>query len=111
MTPCRSIVWVPIWNKDREGAGLEHLLLRPESADSVVLAFDEDGRAFRLAYELQWDEGWRLRHARLAVTSELGARTLVLETDGQGHWRDGDGRERSALAGCIDIDIWPTPFT
>jgi len=30
---CRAITWTPIWNKDREGPGLEHLLLRDSSAD------------------------------------------------------------------------------
>jgi hypothetical protein len=24
---CRTICWRPIWNKEREGVGLEHLLL------------------------------------------------------------------------------------
>ena len=37
----RAICWTPIWNKEREGVGLEHLLLTDQEADSVVLAFDE----------------------------------------------------------------------
>lgn len=102
---------MPIWDESREGVGLEHLLLREGSADSVVLAFDEQGRPFRLAYELTWDQSWRLRDARLAVTTEAGMRSLRLETDGNGHWRDGEARALPALGGCIDIDIWPTPFT
>jgi hypothetical protein len=36
-----TICWTPIWNKNREGVGLEHLLLAERVADSVVLAFDE----------------------------------------------------------------------
>lgn len=108
---CRAISWTPIWDKDREGTGLEHLLLREGAADSVVLAFDEHGRPFRLAYELSWDASWRLRDARLAVTTEHGTRALRLQTDGQGQWRDGDGRALTHLDGCLDIDIWPTPFT
>jgi hypothetical protein len=108
---CRAISWTPIWNKNREGTGLEHLLLREGSADSVVLAFDEHGRPFRLAYQLAWDESWRLRDARLVVTTERQTRSLRLETDGEGHWRDGEARALPELQGCIDIDIWPTPFT
>jgi hypothetical protein len=106
----RTVVWTPIWDRGREGVGLEHLLLREGAADSVVLALDERGRPFRLAYALTWGAGWRLREARLAVTTDEGARTLSLETDGRGRWRDGRG-ERPDLEGCLDIDIWPTPFT
>lgn len=107
----RAIVWTPIWDERRPGTGLEHLLLGDGSADSVVLALDEHGHPFRLVYALAWDEGWRLREARLAVTTEPGERSLRLETDGGGRWRDGDGRARPDLHGCLDIDIWPTPFT
>jgi hypothetical protein len=108
---CRPILWTPIWNTARAGVGLEHLLLGDRSADSVIVTFDEDDRPFRLAYQLAWDEAWRLRHARLVVTDEQGSRTLVLETDGRARWRDGDGRALPRLDGCTDLDIWPTPFT
>lgn len=33
------------------------------------------------------------------------------EGDGEGHWRDGEGRVLSEIEGCIDIDIAATPFT
>ena len=56
---CRTICRVPSWNKNREGVGLEHLLLEERVADSVVLAFDEEHGAFRLTYRLTWDESWR----------------------------------------------------
>ena len=102
---------MPIWDKNREGVGLEHLLFREGSADSVVLALDEDGRPFRLAYQLAWDQSWRLREAQLVVTTERAVRSLRLETDGQGHWRDGEARALPELEGCLDVDIWPTPFT
>jgi uncharacterized protein len=36
---------------------------------------------------------------------------LHLLTDGRGHWRHRDGRPVEELDDCIDIDIWPTPFT
>lgn len=108
----RTICWTPIWNKDREGMGLEHLLLAEEGvADSVVLAFDEEHGPFRLTYRLTWDELWRLRDAELVVATERSTRSLRLQTDGQGHWRHGDGRTIGELDGCVDVDIWPTPFT
>jgi hypothetical protein len=106
----RTICWTPIWNKD-QGVGLEHLLLAERVADSVVLAFDEKQGPFRLTYRLIWDESWRLCDAELAVTTERFTRSLSLRTDGKGHWRHGDGRAIVELDGCVDVDIWPTPFT
>jgi hypothetical protein len=111
VTQYRTIRWAPIWNKDREGVGLEHLLLAERTADSVVLAFDEKHGPFRLTYRLTWDESWRLHDAGLDVATERFIRSLRLQTDGQGHWRHGDGRPIEELDGCMDIDIWPTPFT
>ena len=108
---CRTICWTPIWNKDREGVGLEHLLLAEREADSVVLAFDEEHGPFRLTYRLTWSESWQLREAELVVATDRATRSRRLLTDGQGHWRDGKARAIDALDGCMDIDIWPTPFT
>ena len=108
---CRTICWVPIWNKNREGVGLEHLLLSEGVADSVVLAVDEEQGPFRLTYRLTWDESWRLRDAELVVATDQATRSLSLQTDGQGHWRHRDGAAIADLDGCLDIDIWPTPFT
>lgn len=108
---CRTICWIPIWNKDRAGVGLEHLLWAEREADSVVLAFDEAQGPFRLTYRLAWDESWQLRSAELAVATERSRQLLSLQTDGQGHWRHGDGRAMDELDGCMDVDIWPTPFT
>jgi hypothetical protein len=80
-------------------------------ADSVVLAFDEDSGPFRLSYRLTWDERWRLRDAELIVATDGFTRLLTLHTDGNGQWRYDDGRALGELDGCMDIDIWPTPFT
>ena len=109
--PCRTICWTPIWNKNREGVGLEHLLLSECLADSVVLALDEERGRFRLTYRLTWDPSWRLRDAELVVATDRFTRSLILQTDGQGHWRHRDGRAIDDLDGCLDVDIWPTPFT
>jgi hypothetical protein len=107
----RTICWTPTWNKDREGIGLEHLVLDGRVADSVVLAFDDEHGPLRLIYRLAWDESWCLREADLSVTTDLSTRSIRLITDGKGHWRDDDGRTRDDLEGCLDVDIWPTPFT
>ncbi|HKU13312.1 MAG TPA: putative glycolipid-binding domain-containing protein [Steroidobacteraceae bacterium] len=108
---CRTICWLPTWNKNRDRMGLEHLLLSEGVADSVVLAFDEEHGPFRLTYRLTWDASWRLRDAELTLATERATRSLNLQTDGQGHWRHRDGAAIDYLDGCLDIDIWPTPFT
>lgn len=95
----------------RPGLGLEHLILSDRSADGLLLAFDENGHPFRLRYRLGWDERWRLDDADLVVATAEESRSLGLRTDGVGHWHDVQGRPLPALDGCLDIDIWPTPFT
>lgn len=112
MAPTRSktICWRPLWNERYRGVGLEHLLLTETVADSVVLAIDEEQMPFRLSYHLHWDDAWRLREAALAVATGSVRRSLELRTDGEGNWWS-DGRALSELSGCLDIDIWPTPFT
>lgn len=110
-TKCRAICWSPFLNKEGEGTGLEHLLLREREADSVILGFDEDHGLFRLTYRLRWDDSWRIREGKLVVVTERSTRTLDLQSDGQGRWRHGDDRAIRDLDGCVDLDIWPTPFT
>jgi hypothetical protein len=110
-TQHRTICWIPTWNKNYEGVGLEHLLLTERAADSVILAFDEEQGPFRFTYRLTWDESWRLRDAELVVVTVQSTRSLSLHADGHGHWQNGDGVAIDKLEGCIDIDIWPTPFT
>jgi len=107
----RVICWTSLWNKDREGTGLEHLVLAEHSADSVVLAYDEEHGPLRITYRLTWDDAWQLRDAEVGVITERATRSLALHTDGRGHWRGADGRSIAELDGCGDIDIWPTPFT
>jgi uncharacterized protein len=107
----RTICWAPIWNEPHEGVGLEHLLLAAQRADSVVLWLDAEQGPVRLGYRLTWDRAWRLSAAELTAVTRHGTRSLLLHTDGQGHWRHSDGRTIDELDGCIDIDIWPTPFT
>ena len=90
---------------------MEHLLLAEYEADSVILAFDEERGPIRITYHLAWDEWWQLRGAELVLVTERGVKSLSLQTDGQGHWRHRDKDVIGELDGCLDIDIWPTPFT
>src|SRR5919202_4188509 len=82
----RTVLWALLWNPRRIGQGLEHILLSPQAADSMLLGFDEEDRPYRLSYTLEWDAWWQLHTARLAVTTTAGSRTLQLDADGEGHW-------------------------
>ena len=79
----------------------------------IVIAIDEEGGPFRLAYRLDWDERWRLREAALSLIDgdSVPLCAIQLKTDGDGRWQDGEGRALADLDGCVDIDIWPSPFT
>jgi uncharacterized protein len=107
----RAICWTSIWSRHGEAVGLEHLVLAEGVADSVVLGFDDKHGPFRLTYRLTWDASWRLRDAEFAVATGQSTRSLSLRTNGQGHWQYPNGRVIDELDGCVDVDIWPTPFT
>ena len=107
----RVVCWSPTWSPGFEHIGLEHVILNDNSADSVLLACNDRGEPFRLAYVLKWDGLGRLRCADLHVRQGSQARQLGLRSDGEGHWQTGEGHPLASLAGCIDIDIWPTPLT
>jgi hypothetical protein len=97
-----------------EGPGLEHLRLRVDGsgaqADSVIIAVDDDGRPFRARFAIEADTGWRLRHARIELLDD-SARALDLYADGLGHWIDAVTGAARPLDGCLDIDVYPSPFT
>ena len=104
-----TVCWVPIWSQN--GLGLEHVLVTGNVADSSLLAVDEDGKPFRLAYRLQWDDAGLLQQAELKAVKGTQVRSLSLQADGRGHWVNSQGEQLSHLHGCVDIDIWPTPLT
>jgi hypothetical protein len=97
-----------------DGRGLEHLRLSIDAsgvrADSLILAVDDDGRPFRARYEVECDEGWTLRRARIELI-ETPPRVLDVRADGRGRWTDAATGTPLALDGCVDIDIYPSPFT
>lgn len=97
-----------------EQPGLEHLRLRVDGAgaraDSVIIALDDDGRPFRARFAIETDAGWRVRRARIELLDDP-ARVLDLHADGLGHWIDAATGAMAPLDGCIDVDIYPSPFT
>lgn len=94
-----------------EAAGLEHLSLdyRDEVivAEGVVIGDCGDG-PFGCHYRICCDHGWQVRSVEVHAA---GGASLVLTSDGKGHWRDGDGVAQPQLADCTDVDIAATPFT
>lgn len=103
-----------IWRSD-DGIGAEHLLLTETDAgivaDSVVFATREV-EPTRTRYRAELDHDWRIRG--IAVTVERAGqpeRSLLLRSDGDGHWRDDGGAPLPEFDGCFDIDISATPFT
>jgi hypothetical protein len=97
-----------------DGRGLEHLRLSVSAAavraDSLILAVDEAGRPFRACYVIDCDEEWKVARARIEVLEEPG-RVLEVTADGRGRWTDAATGTAPSLDGCVDIDIYPSPFT
>ena len=104
----RDILWTP-WSE----VGIEHLHLAlgpgGNVADSEIVRVIEGG-PLRLHFRLETDGDWRARRLWAEAPFPDGAR-LELQSDGAGHWVDGDGRALPALEGCLDVDIAATPFT
>jgi hypothetical protein len=103
----REVLW-SAW----DGPGLGHLRLTVRDsgvvADGLVLGLEE-GRPFRLAYEVRCDRLWRVRSARVGVPGEPPKVELL--SDGEGNWATSDGRAMRYLKGCEYVDISATPFT
>lgn len=94
-----------------ECGGLEHLTLEPREdgwrATATVVGA-RGGRPYGARYVIDGDAGWHVRFFKIEMTD---GHTLQLSSDGEGHWRDEDGRPRAEFDGCLDIDLAATPFT
>jgi hypothetical protein len=103
----REVMW-----STREELGLGHLRLAVRDsgvvADGVVLGAEE-GRPFRIAYDVRCDADWRVRAARAGVPGEPPKVELL--SDGEGNWAGPDGRAVTYLEGCQYVDVSETPFT
>ena len=97
-----------------DGRGLEHLRLRVEPgavrADSLIIAVADDGRPYRARYQIDCGGDWTVRRARIELLDEP-ARALDLRADGRGRWTDGVTGAPLPLDGCVDVDVYPSPFT
>lgn len=77
-------------------------------ADGWIVHSGEDG--YRIHYKIEVDASWRTRKVELTKWGEQ-VRTIQLHSDGDGHWSDHQGNEIPSLNGCIDVDLYASPFT
>ncbi|KAF1052955.1 MAG: hypothetical protein GAK43_01667 [Stenotrophomonas maltophilia] len=81
-----------------------------QAVGQIRIAAVERQLPCQLDYRLEWDADWRLRRAWLRRENEHSSGELTLDSDGQGHWQR-DGEALAELDGCLDLDLWPSPFT
>ena len=105
------VLWESRWSGLESSNGFEHLLAQPGYANGVIVGFDDARRPFRIQYEIEWDENWCTREVEIDIVAAGAAHSFHLSVDEHARWFDGEGREIDRLAGCRDVDIWPTPFT
>jgi len=67
-----------------------------------------DGASVAVRCQIETDPQWRTR--RLVVETTDG-RGFTVQSDGEGHWRERDGKPIPALDGCMDVDLQGSPFT
>jgi len=103
--PLRSVLW------RGESLSTELFHLRPGVLEGEVLLVLE-GAPTRVDYNVEVDDAWLTRRTMVRVRrgDSDAARELILEADGQGHWRV-DGQERPDLDGCTDVDLGVSPST
>ena len=103
----RSCLWRRV-----SGAGLERFELRQENERWIlrgtILAMHDDGPV-EARYEVFCDAGWRTERARVEVRDRAGERELELRAE-NGRWHV-NGREFTAVQGCIDVDLEWSPST
>ncbi|MBN8229712.1 putative glycolipid-binding domain-containing protein [Corallococcus macrosporus] len=102
-----------IWRRVMDDLGFEHARARrgQEGAElSGVILVAEQGAPLRAEYSVVCDEAWRTRRVSVTQTWRGERRALMLEHDGEGHWRR-DGAVASELEGCTDVDLGLSPST
>jgi hypothetical protein len=77
-------------------------------ADGWIIHLDE--KSYRIQYRIESDSQWRVQKLEMADVGEH-TKKLSLHSDGSGHWNDDHGEPMATLSGCIDVDIYASPFT
>jgi hypothetical protein len=115
----RDVMWQHL-----QGLGLEHLHLTSNAegylADGMLLAID-DAQPYRASYTIWCDTSWRVQQGIVTVW-ENPKRSVFLQAGPEGHLivkTDAQAKTQARLSygpalsldACIDIDIYPSPFT
>lgn len=108
LTMEREVMWVSVDEKI-----FEHLRLSisPEigiKADGWIVHLNE--KSYRIQYKLECDSAWIVR--RMEFTRwDKNMQKVVFHSDGLGRWTNHEGKNLPELDGCIDVDIYASPFT
>ncbi|NEI70191.1 transcriptional regulator [Rhizobium lusitanum] len=105
-----TVRWRPM-----EGDGLEHLTIAPiDNAGGAairaagIIVGARGGTPYGVSYRIDCTAGWAVLSFSVETTD---GRRLALMSDGKGHWRSEDGTSLPQFVGCIDIDLYGSPFT
>jgi uncharacterized protein len=77
-------------------------------ADGWIIHLGE--KSYRIHYKIEYDADWRVRKLELTRWNE-NIETVRLRSNGKGHWNDTEGKSIPSLDGCVDVDIYASPFT
>ena len=109
LPPPRSAAWA---HQDAR-SGFEVVYCQPHDDGHLLTGATtavEHGQSWIVDYEIRVDAGWRTRAARVTGHSCTGARTRLLEGDGEGRWRI-DSEPAPQLDGCLDVDLESSAMT
>ncbi|ASW07544.1 putative glycolipid-binding domain-containing protein [Rhizobium sp. 11515TR] len=105
-----TVRWRPL-----EGDGLEHLTVIPlDHAGSAairaagIIIGARGGTPYGVSYRIDCSAGWAVLSFSVETTD---GRRLALLSDGKGHWRTEEGESLPQFDGCVDIDLYGSPFT
>ncbi len=104
----REVMWVSL-----DERVFEHLRLAGDNqgiqADGLIIHLDAK-ESCRLRYTIRCDSLWQVRIVKIQ-NLDLPDQFLVLESDGNGNWKNAKGELVTSLRGCHDVDIYYSPFT
>ncbi|WP_029073881.1 putative glycolipid-binding domain-containing protein [Kaistia adipata] len=93
-----------------DGEGLEHMVFsdRPTGAVAEGALISGGDARFAARYELTCHPNGLVAQARVAV---VGGPSISLQSDGDGLWRNSEGKRVPALVGALDVDLSASPVT
>ena len=93
-----------------DGEGMEHMVFseRPLGAVAEGVLLSGGEARFAAHYHLTCRPDGHVAEARVAV---IGGPSMTLQSDGEGLWRNSDGKRVPALVGANDVDLSASPVT